>query len=173
MLTRERILMKEQQVPSGHEPKDYVARRLLAPAHDGEMIPVTVLYHKNTKLDGSAHACGSTDMAAYGMSMPAGFNTNILSLVNRGFVYATAHIRGGQEKGRRWYKTGKLEHKTNSVQGFHFRGRIPGATEIHHARQHIIAQGGSAGGLLMGAIANMQPDLFKGIVAEVPFVDAH
>ena len=170
MATRERVLMKTQQVPSGHEPSDYVARRVLAPAHDGEMIPVTLLYHKTTKLDGSAplwlYGYGS-----YGMSMPAGFNTNILSLVNRGFVYATAHIRGGQEKGRRWYKTGKLEHKTNTFRDFISVGEFL-AQQNFTNRGHIIAQGGSAGGLLMGAVANMQPDLFKGIVAEVPFVDA-
>jgi oligopeptidase B len=170
MRTRERVLMKTQEVPSGHTPSDYVARRVLAPAHDGEMIPVTVLYHKNTKLDGTAplwlYGYGS-----YGMSMPAGFNTNILSLVNRGFVYATAHIRGGQEKGRRWYKTGKLEHKTNTFKDFISVGKFM-ARENFTTRGNIIAQGGSAGGLLMGAVANMQPDLFKAIVAEVPFVDA-
>ena len=170
MGTRERVLMKTQEVPSGHTPSDYVARRVLAPSHDGEMIPVTLLYHKSTKLDGTAplwlYGYGS-----YGMSMPAGFNTNILSLVNRGFVYATAHIRGGQEKGRRWYKTGKLEFKTNSFKDFISVGEYL-AKEKFTTRGNIVAQGGSAGGLLMGAVANMQPDLFKAIVAEVPFVDA-
>jgi oligopeptidase B len=170
MRDRTRELMKTQQVPSGHEPSDYIARRVLAPAHDGEMIPVTLLYHKTTKLDGSAplwlYGYGS-----YGMSMPSGFNTNILSLVNRGFVYATAHIRGGQEKGRRWYKQGKLEHKTNTFKDFISAGEYL-ARENYTARGNIVAQGGSAGGLLMGAVANMQPDLFKAIVAEVPFVDA-
>jgi oligopeptidase B len=170
MGTRQRVLMKTQEVPSGHNPSDYVARRVLAPAHDGEMIPVTILHHKTTKLDGSAplwlYGYGS-----YGMSMPAGFNTNILSLVNRGFVYALAHIRGGQEKGRRWYKTGKLEFKTNSFKDFISVGEYLAAQNFT-ARGNIVAQGGSAGGLLMGAIANMQPDLFKAIIAEVPFVDA-
>ncbi len=170
MATRQRVLMKTQEVPSGHEPSDYVARRVLAPAHDGETIPVTLLYHKNTRLDGSAplwlYGYGS-----YGMSMPAGFNTNILSLVNRGFVYATAHIRGGQEKGRRWYKSGKLEFKTNSFKDFISVGEHL-AKEKFTSRGLIVAQGGSAGGLLMGAVANMQPDLFKAIIAEVPFVDA-
>jgi oligopeptidase B len=169
MATRERVLMKTQEVPSGHTPSDYVARRVLAPAHDGEMIPVTLLYHKTTKLDGSAplwlYGYGS-----YGMSMPSGFNTNILSLVNRGFVYATAHIRGGQEKGRRWYKQGKLEFKTNTFRDFISVGEYL-AHEKFTSRANIVAQGGSAGGLLMGAVANMQPDLFKAIVAEVPFVD--
>jgi oligopeptidase B len=170
MRDRSRVLMKTQEVPSGHTPSEYVARRLLAPAHDGEMIPVTVLYHRTTKLDGSAplwlYGYGS-----YGISMPSGFNTNILSLVNRGFVYAVAHIRGGQEKGRRWYKTGKLEYKTNTFKDFISVGEFL-ARQKFSSRGNIVAQGGSAGGLLMGAVANMQPDLFKAIVAEVPFVDA-
>jgi oligopeptidase B len=170
MQTRARGLMKTQEVPSGHNPKDYVARRVLAPAHDGETIPVTLLYHKTTKLDGSAplwlYGYGS-----YGMSMPSGFNTNILSLVNRGFVYAVAHIRGGQEKGRRWYKTGKLEHKTNTFRDFISVGHFL-AREKFTSHGNIVAQGGSAGGLLMGAVANIDPALFKAIVAEVPFVDA-
>ena len=169
MRDRTRVLRKTQEVPSGHNPADYVTRRIMAPAYDGETIPVTLLYRKTTPLDGSAplwlYGYGS-----YGISIPASFNTNILSLVDRGFIYAIAHIRGGQEKGRRWYKTGKMEHKTNTfrdfiscaehliAQGFTRTGRI-------------VAQGGSAGGMLMGAVANMAPDLFGGIVAEVPFVD--
>jgi oligopeptidase B len=170
MATRERVLRKTQEVPSGHDASHYVARRVLAPAHDGEQIPLTLLYHKDTPLDGTApvwlYGYGS-----YGMSLPSGFNTNILSLVNRGFIYATAHIRGGQEKGRRWYKTGKLEHKTNTFLDFISCGEYlvrMGLTQ----KGSIIAHGGSAGGLLMGAVANMAPALFKAIVAEVPFVDA-
>jgi oligopeptidase B len=170
MKARTRVLMKTQEVPSGHEPSDYVARRLLAPAHDGELIPVTVLHHKLTKLDGSA-ALWLYGYGSYGMSMPSGFNTNILSLVNRGFVYAVAHIRGGQEKGRRWYKNGKLEHKTNTFRDFISAGEHLAAQKFT-SRGNIVAQGGSAGGLLMGAVANMAPELFKAIVAEVPFVDA-
>jgi oligopeptidase B len=170
MRTRERVLRKTQEVPSGHDPSHYVARRLMAPAHDGEQIPVTLLYHKDTKLDGSAplwlYGYGS-----YGISMPAGFNTNILSLVNRGFVYAIAHIRGGQEKGRRWYKTGKTDTKINTFRDFISCGEYL-SREGYTRRGQIVAQGGSAGGLLMGAVANMAPDLFKAIVAEVPFVDA-
>ena len=169
MRDRTRVLRKMQEVPSGHDPKNYVTRRVLARAHDGEMIPVTLLYAASTPLDGSAplwlYGYGS-----YGISIPAGFNTNILSLVDRGFIYAIAHIRGGQEKGRNWYKSGKLEHKTNT-----FRDFISCAEHliaVGYARKgNIIAQGGSAGGMLMGAVANMAPDLFRGIVAEVPFVD--
>jgi oligopeptidase B len=169
MRDRSRILRKTQEVPSGHEPSDYVTRRVQATAHDGEFIPVTLLYKKTTPLDGTAplwlYGYGS-----YGISIPAGFNTNILSLVDRGFIYAIAHIRGGQEKGRRWYKTGKLEHKTNS-----FRDFISCAEYLIKAgfttKGNIVAQGGSAGGMLMGAVSNLAPELFKGIVAEVPFVD--
>ena len=142
----------------------------MAPAHDGEMIPVTLLYRKDAKLDGSAplwlYGYGS-----YGISMPAGFNTNILSLVNRGFIYAIAHIRGGQEKGRRWYKTGKMEMKQNTFRDFISVGGIPDRQGLSRRKGNIVAQGGSAGGMLMGAVANMAPDLFRGIVAEVPFVD--
>ncbi len=169
MRERTRVLRKTQEVPSGHEPANYVTRRILAPAHDGEQIPVTLLYRKSTALDGAAplwlYGYGS-----YGISIPAGFNTNILSLVDRGFIYAIAHIRGGQEKGRRWYKTGKLEHKANS-----FRDFISCAEHLitsgFTAKGQIVAQGGSAGGMLMGVVANLAPELFKAIVAEVPFVD--
>lgn len=169
MRDRTRVLRKMQEVPSGHDPKAYVTRRVMAKAHDGETIPVTLLYAKSTVLDGSAplwlYGYGS-----YGISIPAGFNSNILSLVDRGFIYAIAHIRGGQEKGRRWYKTGKMEHKANTFRDFIACGEhliSAGFTR----RGNIVAQGGSAGGMLMGAVANMAPDLFRGIVAEVPFVD--
>ena len=169
MRTRERTLRKTQEIPSGHNPADYKARRVLAPAHDGALIPITLLYRTSTKLDGSAplwlYGYGS-----YGLSMPAGFNTNVLSLVNRGFVYAIAHIRGGQEKGRAWYKQGKLEHKSNTFKDFISSAGYLIAQNFTSAGK-IVAQGGSAGGMLMGAVANMAPELFGGIVAEVPFVD--
>ncbi len=170
MRSRTRTLRKTQEVPSGHNPADYVTRRILAPAHDGETIPVTLLYRKGTPLDGSAplwlYGYGS-----YGISLPAGFNTNILSLVNRGFVYAISHVRGGQEKGRRWYKNGKLALKQNTFRDFVSSAECL-IRERFTAKGQIVAQGGSAGGLLMGAVANMAPDLFRAVVAEVPFVDA-
>ena len=170
MRTRTRSLRKTQQVPSGHNPADYVTRRIFAPANDGEMIPVTLLYKKDNALDGSA-PLWLYGYGAYGISLPAAFNTNILSLVNRGFVYALAHVRGGQEKGRRWYDSGKLARKQNSFKDF-----ISCAEHLIRegftAKGHIVAEGGSAGGLLMGAAANMAPDLFRAVVAEVPFVDA-
>ena len=169
MQDRSRVLRKTQEVPSGHNRADYVTRRIFAAAWDGERIPLTLLYPKSTPLDGSAplwlYGYGS-----YGISIPAGFNTNILSLADRGFIYAIAHIRGGQEKGRYWYKTGKLDKKTNTFRDFISCGEHLIAAGFTR-RGQIVAQGGSAGGMLMGAVANMAPDLFRGIVAEVPFVD--
>ena len=169
MRDRTRVLRKTQEVPSGHDPSDYVTSRIQAKAHDGETIPVTLLYRKTAKLDGSAplwlYGYGS-----YGISIPAGFNTNILSLADRGFIYAIAHIRGGQEKGRHWYKTGKLGKKINTFKDFISCAEYLIAAGFTR-KGNIIAQGGSAGGMLMGAVANMAPELFKGIIAEVPFVD--
>ena len=169
MASKERTLRKTQEVPSGHDPKDYITRRIMAPAHDGEQIPVTLLYKASTKIDGSAplllYGYGS-----YGISIPAGFNINRLSLVDRGFIYAIAHIRGGEEKGRAWYLAGKRDTKKNT-----FRDFISSAEfligEGFTSKGQIIAQGGSAGGMLMGVAANWAGELFGGIIAEVPFVD--
>ncbi|MEP3045836.1 MAG: S9 family peptidase [Roseibium sp.] len=167
--TRERVLRKEQEVPSGHKASDYVTRRLLAPAADGEKVPVSLLYRKDTPLDGTAplllYGYGS-----YGIAIPASFNTNCLSLVDRGFVYAIAHIRGGKDKGFHWYKDGRREKKKNTFTDF-----IAAADHLvakkFTAHDRIVAQGGSAGGMLMGAISNLAPEKFGGIIAEVPFVD--
>jgi len=169
MESRERVLRKEQEVPSGHDPERYVTRRLLAPTADGETVPVSLFYAKDTPLDGSA-PCLLYGYGSYGISIPASFSTNALSLVDRGFVYAIAHIRGGKDKGYRWYKQGRREHKTNTFSDFIAAGRHLIAEGIT-AEGHIVAQGGSAGGMLMGAVANMAPELFAGIIAEVPFVD--
>ncbi|MEZ2128978.1 MULTISPECIES: S9 family peptidase [unclassified Sinorhizobium] len=169
MVTRERTLLKTQEVPSGHNPEDYVTRRVFAPAWDGEKVPVTLLYRKDTPLDGSA-PCLLYGYGAYGITIPAGFNTNCLSLVDRGFVYAIAHIRGGKDKGFAWYENGKMGRKTNSFKDF-----IAAADYLNQEKftsyAKIIAEGGSAGGMLMGAIANMAPEKFAGIIAAVPFVD--
>jgi oligopeptidase B len=170
MRTSERRLRKRQEVPSGHDPSNYVTRRLQAPAHDGESIPISLLYRRGLAIDGKA-PCLLYGYGAYGMAMPASFNTSRLSLVDRGFVVAIAHIRGGTEKGWRWYREGKLAKKQNTFSDF-----IAAAEYLIRKRftaaDRIVAQGGSAGGLLMGAIANQRPELFKAIVAEVPFVDA-
>ncbi|MFS8044709.1 S9 family peptidase [Rhizobium sp. BR 314] len=169
MVTRERTLLKTQEVPSGHNPSDYVTRRVFAPAWDGEKVPVTLLYRKDTPLDGSA-PCLLYGYGAYGITIPAGFNTNCLSLADRGFVYAIAHIRGGKDKGFAWYEDGKMAKKTNTFKDF-----IAAADYLNQEKftsyAKIIAEGGSAGGMLMGAIANMAPEKFAGVIAAVPFVD--
>jgi len=169
MADRTRVLRKTQEVPSGHVREDYVTRRIFAEAHDGEQVPITLLYRAETPLDGTAPVL-LYGYGAYGISMPAAFSTNCLSLVDRGFIYAIAHIRGGKDKGYRWYRLGKREHKTNTFRDFISAG--------HHLIDNrlarpdgIVAHGGSAGGMLMGAVANMAPDLFRAIIAEVPFVD--
>ena len=169
MATGERFLRKTQEVPSGHEPSDYVTRRIMAPAADGESVPVTLLYRADTPLDGSA-PCLLYGYGAYGIAIPASFSTRILSLVDRGFVYAIAHIRGGNEKGHRWYLAGKRENKPNTFKDF--------IAAAHHlvaegftSEGRIVAHGGSAGGMLMGAVANMAPSLWGAVLAAVPFVD--
>jgi oligopeptidase B len=167
--TGERTLRKRQEVPSGHSPADYVTRRLFATSPDGEQVPISIVHRRDVALDGSA-PCLLYGYGSYGMSMPASFRTGILSLVDRGFVYAIAHIRGGTEKGWRWYVDGKRDKKTNTFTDFIACGEA--LVEARYtARGRIVAHGGSAGGMLMGAVANMAPDLFAGIVAEVPFVD--
>lgn len=169
MRTRERTLLKTQEVPSGHNIDDYVTRRLLAPASDGELVPVSILYHRNTKLDGTA-PCLLYGYGSYGITIPASFNTSCLSLVDRGFVYAIAHVRGGKDKGFAWYENGKRQTKMNTFTDFiAVAGHLVSQNFTSHDR--IIAHGGSAGGMLMGAIANMAPQAFGGIIAEVPFVD--
>jgi oligopeptidase B len=146
-----------------------VTRRLQAKAPDGELVPVSILHRKETPLDGTAPGL-MYGYGAYGISIPAGFSPARLSLVDRGFVYAIAHIRGGSDKGRRWYRDGKLAKKTNTFTDF-IAATEHLATERVISRTNIVAHGGSAGGMLMGAIANMRPDLYAGIIGEVPFVD--
>lgn len=169
LATGERVLRKQQDVPSGHDPELYETRRLFAKAPDGEEVPVTLLYRKGLELDGSAPAL-LYGYGAYGHSIPAGFSVSVLSLVDRGFVYAIAHIRGGMDKGYRWYKNGRAAHKTNTFSDF-----IAAAEMLidkgYSSRGRIVAEGGSAGGMLMGAVANMRPDLWAGVMAIVPFVD--
>lgn len=166
---RARTLRKQQEVPSGHDPDNYVTRRLQAPAPDGESVPVSLLYRKDMPLDGAAPVL-LYGYGSYGISMPASFATARLSLVDRGFIYAIAHIRGGKEKGYRWYKDGKRQAKTNTFTDFIAVGEHLISSGLTR-RGQIVAQGGSAGGMLMGAVANMAPDMFSGIVANVPFVD--
>jgi oligopeptidase B len=166
---RGRTLRKRQEIPSGHDPAAYVTRRLFAPGFDGETIPISLLHHKDTPIDGTAPAL-VYGYGAYGIAIPAAFSSNRLSLVDRGFVFAIAHVRGGTEKGWRWYRAGKLANKPNTFRDFIAVVEFLIA-ERWAAPTKVIAQGGSAGGMLMGAIANQRPDLFAGIIAEVPFVD--
>ncbi len=169
MESRARTLRKTQEIPSGHDPSHYVTRRLQAPARDGETVPISILHHKDTPLDGSAplflYGYGS-----YGIAIPSGFSVTRLSLVDRGFIFAIAHIRGGKDKGYRWYTGGKHKTKLNTFTDFIDAGEhliAKGWTR----RGNIVANGGSAGGMLMGAVANMAPELFLAIIADVPFVD--
>ncbi len=166
---RARVLRKEQEIPSGHDPQNYVTRRIMAPAPDGESVPVSLLYRKETKLDGSA-PCLLYGYGAYGMAMPAAFAIPRLSLVDRGFVHAIAHIRGGKEKGYAWYEAGRREHKVNTFSDF-IAAAEHLARENYTSHGRIVAEGGSAGGMLIGAVANRTTDLFGGLIANVPFVD--
>ncbi|GAA4440843.1 oligopeptidase B [Pontibacter saemangeumensis] len=169
METKERELLKRQEVVGDFDPENYEAKRLYATADDGTKIPVSLVYRKGTELNGQnptlLYGYGS-----YGNSMNPGFSSVRLSLLDRGFVYAIAHIRGGQEMGRQWYENGKLLKKKNTFTDF-----IDVAEYLVEQKytnpDKLFAQGGSAGGLLMGAVVNMRPDLFKGVLAAVPFVD--
>ena len=169
MASRTRTLRKRQEIPSGHNPADYVTTRIMAVSHDGAEVPVSILHRRDLKRDGGAplllYGYGS-----YGMAMPASFSANRLSLVDRGFVYAIAHIRGGTDKGWGWYLDGKREKKSNSFEDFAASARALIEAGYTGAKR-IVAHGGSAGGMLMGAVANRHGELFAGILAEVPFVD--
>jgi oligopeptidase B len=169
MDSRERILRKQQRIPSGFDPSGYVVRRLFAPTADHEQVPITVLYRKGLPLDGSAPLF-LEGYGAYGLSIDADFNSRIFSLVDRGFVYAIAHVRGGSEKGKRWHDGGRRANKVNTFTDFIAVAEFLTKTGYSTAGR-IVARGDSAGGTLMGAIANMRPDLFAGIVARVPYVD--
>jgi oligopeptidase B len=167
--SRERILRKRQEIPSGHNSADYVTQRLFAPAADGETVPISLLYRKDIALDGTM-PCLLYGYGAYGISIPAAFSGNRLSLVDRGFVYAIAHVRGGSEKGWRWYRDGKLAKKINTFTDF-----IAASEYLSNsgwcAPGKIVAEGRSAGGTLIGAVANMRSDLYAGLIAGMPFVD--
>jgi oligopeptidase B len=162
-------LLKQEPVLGEFDTRNYVAEFRFVPARDGARVPVTLLYRKGTRLDGTApmyqYAYGS-----YGLSTDPTFRTTVLSLVDRGFVYAIAHIRGGQEMGRLWYDQGRLQNKMNSFNDFIDVTRHLVKDKVADPAR-VFAMGGSAGGLLMGGIANMAPELYKGIVAHVPFVD--
>lgn len=169
MKTQEKKLLKQQEVVGGYNPEDYQTERRWATATDGTKIPMSIVYKKGIKMDGTnptlVYAYGS-----YGYSTDADFSSTRLSLLDRGFVYAIAHIRGGQEMGRQWYEDGKMFKKKNTFTDFIDCTQFL-IDEQYTSPEYLFANGGSAGGLLMGAVVNMRPDLYKGVIAEVPFVD--
>lgn len=169
MNTQEKKLMKQQEVVGGYNKDEYKTERLYATAKDGTKVPISLVYKKTTQKNEQTplllYGYGS-----YGSSMDAGFSSTRLSLLNRGFIFAIAHIRGGQEMGRQWYEDGKLQKKMNTFTDFIDCGEYLIA-ENYTSKDHLYAQGGSAGGLLMGAVVNMKPELWHGIIADVPFVD--
>jgi len=169
MASRRRRLRKEQEVPCGHEPDDYVSERLMATAPDGERVPISLFHRRDVPPDASSPLL-LYGYGAYGMSDLPSFSPNRLSLVDRGFVYAIAHVRGGMERGYRWYRQGKLASKPNTFSDFIACGEHL-ARAGYTAEGLIAAHGGSAGGMLVGAVLNRRPGLFRAAVADVPFVD--
>jgi oligopeptidase B len=163
-------LVKEQQIPSGHNPDDYIVERVDCKSHDGRLVPLTITRHKKTKLDGTAHLL-LYGYGSYGSSMSPGFSTTRLSLINRDIIWVTTHIRGGMERGMKWWKEGKLLNKKNTFEDY-----IASAKYLienrYTSKNKIVGMGGSAGGLLMGAVVNQVPELFLGIIMAVPFVDS-
>ncbi len=169
MSTEQKELLKQQEVIGDFAPSDYRSERVKVKVRDGAEVPVSIVYHKDTKLDGSA-PCLLYGYGSYGSSMDPYFSSVRLSLLDRGFVYAIAHIRGGEEMGRHWYEDGKLLNKMNTFNDFVDCGKYLVEKKYSH-QDNLFAMGGSAGGLLMGAVINQAPDLWKGAVAQVPFVD--
>ena len=168
--TKEKKLVKEQEIPSGHNPDDYIVERVDCKSHDGRLVPLTITRHKNTKLDGSAKLL-LYGYGSYGSSMNPSFSTTRLSLINRDIIWVTAHIRGGMERGMKWWKEGKLLNKKNTFEDYIASARYL-IENKYTSKNKIIGMGGSAGGLLMGAVVNQAPELFLGIIMAVPFVDS-
>jgi oligopeptidase B len=169
MNTAERILKKRDKVGGGFDPANYLTERMEATARDGKRIPISLVYRKGFQRNGS-HPLLLYGYGSYGSSSEASFKSAEISLLDRGFVYAIAHVRGGQEMGREWYETGKLFQKMNTFTDFIDVADFLVANQYADPR-NLFAMGGSAGGLLMGAVVNMRPELWKGVVARVPFVD--
>ena len=168
--SKKKKLVKEQEIPSGHNSEDYIVERIDCKSHDGRMVPLTITRHKNTKLDGSANLL-LYGYGSYGSSMSPSFSSTRLSLINRDIIWVTTHIRGGMERGMKWWKEGKLLNKKNTFEDY-----IASAKYLidnkYTSKNKIIGMGGSAGGLLMGAVVNQAPELFLGIIMAVPFVDS-
>ena len=168
--TKEKKLVKEQIIPSGHDPDDYIVERLECPSHDGRIVPITITRHKNTPVDGSAELL-LYGYGSYGHSMSPTFSSTRLSLINRNIIWATAHIRGGMERGMKWWKEGKLLNKKNTFKDYIACAKFL-IKKKYTSDKKIIGMGGSAGGLLMGVVVNEEPDLFLGAIMAVPFLDS-
>ena len=168
--TEEKKLIKEQEIPSGHNPDDYIVERLECASHDGRLVPITIIRHKKTKVDGSANLL-LYGYGSYGNSMSPGFSSTRLSLINRDIIWVTAHIRGGMERGMKWWKEGKLLNKKNTFVDYLAVAKYL-IEKKYTSQNKIIGMGGSAGGLLMGAVVNKEPGLFLGVIMAVPFVDS-
>ncbi len=168
--TNNKKLVKEQEIPSGYNPDDYIVERLECASHDGRMVPITITRHKNTKMDGSSNLL-LYGYGSYGSSMSPGFSSTRISLIDRNIIWVTAHIRGGMERGMKWWKEGKLLNKKNTFEDYIAVGKYL-IEKKYTSLGKIIGMGGSAGGLLMGAVVNKAPELFLGIVMAVPFVDS-
>jgi oligopeptidase B len=170
LLDKSKKLVKEQEIPSGHNSDNYIVERIEFKSHDGRLVPLTITRHKNTKIDGSANLL-LYGYGSYGSSMSPGFSSTRLSLIDRDIIWATAHIRGGMEKGMKWWKEGKLTNKKNTFEDYIYAAKYL-IDNKYSSKQKIIGMGGSAGGLLMGAVVNQTPELFLGIIMAVPFVDS-
>ena len=170
LLNKSKKLAKEQEIPSGHNPDDYIVERIEFKSHDGRLVPLTITRHKKTKIDGSANLL-LYGYGSYGNSMSPSFSSTRLSLINKDIIWATAHIRGGMEKGMKWWKEGKLTNKKNTFEDYIYAAKYL-IEKKYSSKGKIIGMGGSAGGLLMGAVVNKAPELFLGIVMAVPFVDS-
>ena len=168
--SKKRKLVKEQEIPSGHDPNNYIVERIECISHDGRKVPITLTRHKKTKLDGSAHLL-LYGYGSYGNSMSPSFSSTKLSLIDRDIIWATAHIRGGMERGMKWWKEGKLLNKKNTFEDYLAAGDYL-VKKKYTSKKKVIGFGGSAGGLLMGAAVNKNPDLFLAIIMAVPFVDS-
>ena len=168
--TKERKLVKEQEIPSGHNPNDYIVERLECSSHDGRKVPITITRHKKTRIDGSANVL-LYGYGSYGNSITPSFSSTKFSLIDRDIIWVTAHIRGGLERGMKWWKEGKLLQKKNTFEDYIAVGEFL-ISQNYTSKKKIIGFGGSAGGLLMGAVVNQKPELFLAIIMAVPFVDS-
>jgi len=163
-------LVKEQEIPSGHDPENYIVERAECESHDGRLVPLTITRHKETKIDGSANLL-LYGYGSYGISISPSFSSTKLSLIDRNIIHVTAHVRGGMERGMKWWKEGKLTNKKNTFEDYIYAAKYL-IEKKYTSKGKIIGMGGSAGGLLMGAVVNKSPEIFLGIIMAVPLLDS-